>query len=68
MPWEARSLPQRPVTPRRPRRPAENGLRAGTGGCRARSLTDGGRLYKWIRAGAPPAPGLVPDPAWEPEA
>eukprot|EP00974_Lingulodinium_polyedra_P005185 488758-Lingulodinium_polyedra.AAC.1 len=28
------------------------------------ALSDGaGRLYKWIRAGAPPAPGLVPDPA-----
>eukprot|EP00974_Lingulodinium_polyedra_P129395 11209883-Lingulodinium_polyedra.AAC.1 len=28
------------------------------------ALADGaGRLYKWIRAGGPPAPGLVPDPA-----
>eukprot|EP00974_Lingulodinium_polyedra_P108298 10484761-Lingulodinium_polyedra.AAC.1 len=59
---------------------AEDELRAATADVRARrgrrghrwvqdALADGGgRLYKWIRAGGEPAPGLVPDPLSEPGA
>eukprot|EP00974_Lingulodinium_polyedra_P033806 3250749-Lingulodinium_polyedra.AAC.1 len=32
------------------------------------ALADGGRLYKWIRVGGPPAAGLAPDPNCEPQA
>eukprot|EP00974_Lingulodinium_polyedra_P015672 1519371-Lingulodinium_polyedra.AAC.1 len=41
---------------------------AGTSGPRTPGPGGAGRLYKWIKAGAPPTPTLVPDPAVDREA